>query len=127
MPYSNEAKNYMLDQLGTQVLFGSLHTGAPASTGANEIPLLTGTPNYKRMGLTWNPASTGSKTLSDTPIFDVPPATTVAYVGLWLKAAAGTVGDVYYGYIDVTDEIFAAQGTYQITSGTVDLNATTSA
>jgi hypothetical protein len=121
MPYAVAAKNAMLDQFGTICLFGSLHTAIPGSTGAAEIT--GGTPAYARKALTWNPASTGSKTLSDTPIFDVPPLTTVAYVGLWSTLTGG----VWYGYIDVTDEVYAAQGTYQITSGTVDLNATASA
>jgi hypothetical protein len=121
MPYSSQAKNYMLDQLGSQAVYASLHTAAPGSTGASEIT--GGTPAYARMSLTWNAAATGTKTLSNTPIFDVPPSTTVAYVGLWSALTAGT----YFGYIDVTDEVYAAQGTYEITSGTVDLNATASA
>ncbi len=121
MPYSVQAKNYMLDQLGGQAVFGSLHTAAPGSTGASEVT--GGSPAYARKGLTWNSASGGSKTLSNTPTFDIPAGTTVAYVGLWSAASAGT----YYGYIDITDEIYAAQGTYQITSGSLDLNATASA
>jgi hypothetical protein len=121
MPYSAGAKNYMLDQLGTVCVFASLHTASPGATGTNEVT--GGAPAYGRKSLTWNAASAGSKTLSNTPTFDVPASTTVTHVGLWSAATAGT----YYGYIDVTDEIFAAQGTYQITSGTVDLNATASA
>jgi hypothetical protein len=121
MPYAAVAKNYMLDQLGSQAVFASLHSALPGATGADE--LTGGTPAYARIALTWNAASTGSKTLSNTPIFDVPPATTVAFVGLWSAVTAGT----YYGYIDVTDEVYAAQGTYQIQSGTLDLNATPSA
>lgn len=121
MPYSAAAKNYMLDQLGTQVGYASLHTANPGATGATEVT--GGTPAYARKALTWNAASAGSKTLSNTPLFDVPAATTVTHVGLWSADTAGT----WYGYIDVTDETFAAQGTYQITSGTIDLNSTASA
>ncbi len=122
MPYSAGAKNYMLDQFGdNKALFASLHSANPGSTGASEIS--GGTPAYARLGLTWNAASSGSKTLSNTPTFDVPPSTTVTHVGLWTLVTGG----VWQGYIDVTDETFAAQGTYQITSGTVDLNATASA
>lgn len=119
MPYSAQAKNEMLDHLGTLVTHASLHTGNPGSTGASEISGGT----YARKALTWNPANTGSKTLSNTPLFNVPASTTVAYVGLWGADTAGT----WYGYVDVTDEAFAAAGTYQITSGTLDLNATASA
>lgn len=121
MPYSATAKNYMLDQLGTVCVYASLHTATPGSTGASEVT--GGSPAYARKALTWNSAATGSKTLSNTPTFDVPASTTVTHVGLWSAVTSGT----YYGYIDVTDEVFAAQGTYQITSGTVDLNATASA
>ena len=121
MPYSDTAKNYMLDQLGNVALWASLHTANPGSTGAGEVT--GGTPAYARKGLTWNSAAAGSKTLSDTPTFDVPAATTVVAVGIWSAATAGT----YYGYVSVTNETFAAQGTYQITSGTFDLNATASA
>jgi len=121
MPYSAAAKNAMLDQLGTLAVYASLHATAPGSTGTGEIT--GGSPAYARKSLTWNAASGGSKTLSNTPTFDVPASTTVAYVGLWSAVSGGT----YYGYIDVTDEVYAAQGTYQITSGTLDLNATASA
>lgn len=121
MPYSAGAKNYMLDQLGTVCVYVSLHTASPGSTGANEVT--GGSPAYARKALTWNAASTGSKTLSNSPTFDVPAGVTITHVGLWSAATNGT----YYGYIDVTDEVFASQGTYQVTSGTVDLNATASA
>jgi hypothetical protein len=121
LPYSAAAKNYMLTQLAGVCVYASLHTASPASTGTNEVT--GGTPAYARKAMTWNSASTGSMTLSDTPLFDVPPTTTITHVGLWSAATAGT----YYGYIAVTNEVFAAQGTYQITSGTFDLNATASA
>jgi hypothetical protein len=123
MPYSAIAKNYMLDQLASQATYASLHTSSPGSTGANEVT--GGTPAYARKALTWDAASGGSMSLhsGSTPTFDVPAATTITHVGIWSAATAGT----YYGYVDVTDETFAAQGTYQITSGTFDLNATTSA
>ena len=122
MPYAAGAKNYMLDQFGTnKALFASLHTANPGSTGSDEVT--GGSPAYARMALTWNAASAGSKTLSNTPTFDVPASTTVTHVGLWTLVTGG----VWQGYIDVTDETFAAQGTYQITSGTIDLNATASA
>lgn len=121
MPYAAAAKNYMLDQLGGQVGYVSLHTASPGSLGANEVT--GGSPAYARKAVTWNAASAGSKALSNTPTFDVPASTTVTHVGLWSALTSGT----YFGYIDVTDEVFASQGTYQITSGTFDLNATASA
>lgn len=119
MPYAAAAKNSMLDHLGTEVLYASLHTASPGSDGSNEV---TGG-SYARVGLTWDAASAGSMALSNTPTFSVPASTTVTHVGLWSALTNGT----YYGYVDVTDEVFANAGTYQITSGTFDLNATASA
>lgn len=122
MPYAASAKNYMLDQLGTsKLLYASLHTASPGSTGTNEVA--GGSPAYARKALTWDAASGGSKALSNTPLFDVPASTTITHVGLWDAVTTGN----YFGYIDVTDETFAAQGTYQITSGTIDLLATPNA
>ncbi len=123
MPYSAAAKNYMLDQLRLdgKVAYASLHNASPGSTGANEIT--GGTPAYARKALTWAVASGGQMLLTNTPLFDVPAATTVSHVGLWDADTAGT----FMGYIDVTDEVFAAQGTYQVTSGTLDLLATPNA
>ena len=121
MPYSAAAKNAMLDALGTLVTHLSLHSANPGATGASELS--GGTPAYARIEATWNAASTGSKTLSNTPDFDVPAGSTVSHVGLWSAATGGT----WYGYVDVTDEVFAAQGTYEVVSGTLDLNATASA
>jgi hypothetical protein len=49
------------------------------------------------------------------PVFDIPPGTTVAYIGLWTLATGGTYG----GCFDVTDEVFTPRGqakpvTYQV-------------
>lgn len=121
MPYSAAAKDYMLDQLGSVCTYASLHTVNPGSAGTSEVS--GGSPAYARKGLTWNSAASGSKTLSNSPAFDVPASTTVTHVGLWSALTSGT----YYGYIDVTDAIYTGQGTYQVTSGTLDLNAVASA
>lgn len=112
---TNNAKNVMLDALGTAATYGSLHNGDPSTTGANEIS--GGSPAYARKALSWAAASGGSKALQATfPVFDVP-ATTVAYVGMFSAVSGGT----YYGHWDVTDEVFAGQGTYTITSGSVSI------
>lgn len=121
MPFSASAKNYMLDQLATQIAYLSLHAATPGSTGANEVS--GGSPAYARKAVTWNAASAGSKTVSNAPSFDVPSSTTVTHLGFWSALTGGT----YYGYVDVTDEAFVGQGTYQVTSGAIDLNATASA
>lgn len=77
-----------------------------------------GSPAYARKALTWAAASGGSKALAATlPVFDIPAAFTVKSVGLWSAVSGGTL----YGYFDVTDEAFAGQGTYTVSSGSVAL------
>ena len=117
MPYSNNAKHAMLDELASLAVFVSLHTADPSTTGANEVS--GGSPAYARKAITWNAASGGAIDSSNQPVFDVPAGTTVAYVGFWSASSAGT----FYGSADVTDEAFAAQGTYTLTDADLDLNA----
>lgn len=115
MGYSVAAKNLMLDALAPP--FASLHNGDPGDGGANEIS--GGSPAYARKANTWNPASGGSKDNSNQPVFDVPPATSVKYVGFWSLVTGG----VFYGSALVTQEDFANQGTYTLTDADLDLNA----
>jgi hypothetical protein len=108
-------KNVALDALGVAADFASLHTATPNASGSNEVS--GGSPAYARKALTWAAASGGSMATSNTPVFDVPAGTTVAFVGLWSAGSGGT----FYGYFDVTDEVFAGQGSYSLTAGTVSL------
>jgi len=117
MGYSPDGKNVMLDELASVAVFVSLHDGAPGDNGANEIS--GGAPAYARKAITWNAAAAGSIDSSNAPKFDVPAATTVAYVGFWSAAIAGT----FYGFSDVTDEAYTNQGTYELTDADLDLNA----
>ncbi|MEO7397062.1 MAG: hypothetical protein ABIW84_00705 [Ilumatobacteraceae bacterium] len=110
---NDTSRNLMLDQLGTVAVFASLHTGAPGTGGANEAT--GGSPAYARKAITWSAAAASSKAASNSPVFDVAAGTTVAYVGLWSASTAGT----FYGYFDVTDEVYAGQGTYTLTTGTI--------
>lgn len=72
------AKNLMLEAL--PIAFLSLHTDYSTS-GFNEV--IGGSPPYARLPVTFFPASSGFKTVSDGPyIFDIPP-TTVAWIGLF--------------------------------------------
>jgi hypothetical protein len=112
----DNGKNAMLTTLVGVAVFGSLHTAAPGATGINEVT--GGSPAYARKALTWGAVSTGSVALAATlPTWDVPAGTTVAYVGLFSLVTGGT----FYGYWDVTDEVFAGQGTYSLTSGSISL------
>jgi len=116
MPYSTAAKNSMLDHLGTEAVFASLHTADPGDTGASEVT--GGTPAYVRKAITWNAAASGAMDDSNAPVFDVPAGTHVNYVGLWSAESGGT----WYGSDVVTEEVFAAQGTYTLTDMDLDLN-----
>lgn len=112
MALNNNAINAMLDQLGTLITFASLHTANPGGTGANE--LTGGAPAYARKSITWNAAAAGNLDSSNAPVFDVP-AATITHVGFWSAVTAGT----NYGDADITDEVFAAQGTYTLTDADI--------
>lgn len=116
MPYSILGKNAMLNALGALAVYVSLHTADPGESGTNEVT--GGTPAYARKASTWNAAANGSMDNSNAPVFDVPPATTVAFVGFWSALTTG----IFYGSADVTDEVFAGQGTYTLTDADLDLN-----
>ena len=111
------AKNLMLEALATVAVYASLHDDDPSTTGANEVS--GGSPAYARESITWNAAASGSLDSSNAHEFDVP-ACTVKYVGFWSALTTGT----FYGSDAVTNEIFAAQGTYTLTDADIDLNAT---
>jgi hypothetical protein len=115
-------KNRMLDHLagavesGDPITHASLHTGYPAIDG-NEVS--GGSPAYARKAVTFAAAATGSVALNGTlPEFDVPAATTVAAVGFYDASTAGVI----QADDNVTDEVFASQGTYTITAGTFTLS-----
>jgi hypothetical protein len=101
MPFSTDAKNLMLDHLvrGTvaanEITHVSLHNGDPGDTGANEIS----GGGYARQVITHvTPASAGSIShTSPDPVFSVPAAETILYVGFWSAVTVGT----FYGYVPV--------------------------
>lgn len=91
MPLSATAISQALDALagGTPsniIGYASLHSAYDAA-GGNE--LTGGSPAYARKAISWAAAGSGSKATSAAVTFDVP-ASTVAYVGLWSAATAGT-------------------------------------
>lgn len=115
MPYATAAKNAMLNHLGTLATHVSLHSADPGAGGANE---LSGG-GYARQAITWNSASGGSLDSSNQPVFTVPAASTVAFVGFWSAATNGT----FYGSASVPSETFTNAGTYTLTDADLDLNA----
>lgn len=112
---NNASKNLMLDALGAVAVFASLHTADPGTTGTSEVS--GGSPAYARKAITWNAASGGGLDNNANPVFDVPAGTTVTHFGLWSLVSGGT----FYGSGDITDEVFAGQGTYTLTDADVTL------
>lgn len=111
--------NQMLDALdetpaapAAGIGYLSLHTNVVGSGSTGEVT--GGSPAYARKAVVWNAAAGGSKAITGTAVFDVP-ATTVARVGLYSAITGGT----YFGDAEVTDEVFAAQGTYTVTAATI--------
>ena len=76
--------NAMLDAITYDLC--SLHT-AYSATGANEVA--GGSPAYARKAITVAAASSRARAASSQPVFDVPAAATVRFIGLWTNA--GTV------------------------------------
>lgn len=112
MSFSTDGKNAMLDELGTLAVYVALYTD---DAGTTEVS--GGSPAYARKSITWNAAASGSKTASNQPAFDVPASTTVKAVGYM----SALTGGVRYGLDNVVDEVFAAQGTYTLTSVTLSI------
>lgn len=76
--------NAMLDAITLDL--ASLHT-AYSSTGANEVT--GGTPAYAKKAITMAAAGSRARASGTSPVFDVPAAATVRFIGLWTNA--GTV------------------------------------
>lgn len=108
--------NALLDGTPWPPTYASVHSADPGATGTSN-ELTGGTPAYARKALTWAAGATRAKALAATfPVFDVPAGSTVAYVGLW-SAIAGT----YLGCWQVTSEVFAGQGTFTVSAGSLSL------
>lgn len=93
MPLTTLSADYLLDQWGAnKALYLSAHTAYSAS-GGNE--LTGGSPAYARLLASWSSASANSKALAGTPYnFNVPGATTVAFIGFWDSLTGGNFQDM---------------------------------
>lgn len=109
MGYTVEGKNKMLDALGVT------HVGLLDETGTE---LTGGTPAYARKAITWNPAANGALVASNQPVFDVPASKTIASVIFMSAVTGGTE----LARADIAQESYNNQGTYTLTSATLDLN-----
>lgn len=115
--WDTTARNVALDAVTALCTRLALHTGDPgaANTAANEVT--GGSPAYARKAVAFSAAAAGSTTPTADVVFDVP-AATVAWLSGW-----NTAGTVRYFKKDVTDEVFAAQGTYTVkATSTFDWN-----
>lgn len=84
MSFSTFARNAMLGGWpGTHL---SAHT-AWSSTGTNEVT--GGSPAYARKAVSYNAAASEARTNSTAPVFDIPAATTVRFIGMWDAVSAG--------------------------------------
>jgi len=115
--YDATAKNVMLDGLAAVCLRAALHSGDPGGANSASNELTGGSPAYARKAITWGAAAAGTMDETTSPTFDVPAGSTVSWVSFW-----NTAGTVRYLKKDVTDEVFGAQGTYQLTDTDFDLN-----
>lgn len=121
MPFSTAGCNLMLNAIkGTNptapITHASLHNNDPGDNGANE--LTGGSPAYARKAVTFDAAASKQMIQNGTdPVFDIPAGTTVKYVGFWSAISGGT----FLGSAAVTNEVYAAQGTYQLDTSTLSL------
>jgi hypothetical protein len=86
MPLTDAERNTVADAEAARLLYASLHTGNPGSTGASEAT--GGTPAYARKALTFASAASGTATAGEVT-FDVP-AGTYTHFGVWSASTGGT-------------------------------------
>lgn len=102
---------------GGPITQASLHSAFPPSD-ANE--LAGGAPAYARKALAFEAdagtETAGSVDVSNQPVFDIPAGATVGAAAF--RAADGTI----MADADLTDEVYAAQGTYTLTDADLHLN-----
>jgi hypothetical protein len=109
---------YLTGVLATQGAAAITHIGLVDDVGAE---LTGGSPAYARKAVTWTAPSGGLIRPNADLEFDVPAGTTV---GGWRGYSALTAGTDYGGEV-LTNEAFAAQGTYTLlaASTSIDHNA----
>lgn len=111
MALDTAALNAAADAAAGLVTHLSLHSGFPATSG-NELAVT-------RKAVTWGAASGGATSITAAQTFsDVPAGVTVSAHGYWSALTAGTC----HGGSDVTDEAYAAAGTYVIDSETITVS-----
>lgn len=113
MPFTNAGKHIMLDALAADCDFISLHDDDPGGSGDNELS--GGSPAYARKEPVFAASSSGEKALNAALEFDIPPGSTVAYVGFWKDDTV----DVFLGSAELeSPEEYTGQGTYTLNTST---------
>lgn len=79
--------------------------------------LTGGSPAYARQAVTWTDSSDGVSSPSADLTFDIPAGVTV---GGWRGYSASTAG-TDYGGADLTQEAYAAQGTYDLLAASTSI------
>jgi hypothetical protein len=108
--------NAAVDAASALLVYGSVHSADPSTSGINE--LTGGTPTYARKALVWDPASgkVGAVTGGNLPVFDIPAGSTAAYLGFWSALSGGT----FRGSQALSSsEVFTGQGTLTVTALTL--------
>ena len=108
-----------MDAIAALCLRLALHTADPGGANSASNEVTGGSPAYARKAVAWSAAGSGTAAQNGNVVFDVPPATTVAYISGW-----NTAGTDRYFKKAVTNEVFGAQGTYTVlaASSSLDLN-----
>lgn len=112
--FINVGKHIMLDHLAGEIDAISLHSAEPNSSGSNEIS--GGDPAYSRETPSFGAAASGEVALDTAIEFDIPPSTTVAWVGFWATIEATPTFVAKAALAD--SEAFSAQGTFTLTTAT---------
>lgn len=104
---TNTLANDMLVRASSLALWLSLHNGDPGSTGASEI-----TPPARRLA-GWAAPTSGKLALTAAVHCAVPAGSSIGFYGMWNNGSGGT----FMGGSSLSAvEIFAAPGTYTISS-----------
>src|SRR4030042_6275031 len=110
--------DFQLSQLSGGSAFYFTHDISSVSV-VKLVELSGGSPAYARKSATFSAAAGGVLASSNAPVFDCAAASVVNYAGYFSAVTAGTL----LGIDPVTEETFGAQGTYTLTSSSLDLHA----
>lgn len=109
---NDTSKNLMLTEWKGAALYVGL-------LNDSDVEISGGSPAYARKAVTWGTAASGAISASNVPIvFDVPAGAVVSKIAYYSAVTGGT----QYGIYDTVNETYGGQGTYSVTSLSVNLN-----